>query len=393
MTKEEKYYKAIVAEFIKKIYTRKPWSKQRPRLTPRILYTKYHTNYRDLEIKHALDSAAAKLEADGIITVERLPYSSDILGMYLELDAIERIEDIAKDLGVIVRSSVSSRVYDLAERYEGLSRETDEALLELKDRMMKRPSSIDADTEENIFKGAAFLLENDRPLYIREASCLAYGSSKVMERLEPKLCSLLKTDSLEKYSVEKPDPLIQIRGRVDICMGDGSVLKAELFRSGLGFRAGDLDDTCRIIVRDDAFLTVENQVSFLRHCPTDTATMFLSGFANTAQIRLLKRIKRDNPGLIFLHFGDIDAGGLRILEHLRRETGIRIEPYHMGIEELKNPEYSTCLRPLENGDANNLEFMEGEFPELIRYMLESNCKLEQEIVSLYLEAAQRESKE
>lgn len=389
MPYKEAYYRKLVEAFIKKVYKRAPGSNKRPCLKPSAVYEQYDSDNRDLEKKHAVDSAAGKLEREGIVSVERLAYSSDILKVYLEIGSFGALEEIAKSLGIVVKDDASNKVDVLVQRYTGLSPEIDDALSGLRKRAAIDPSSVDTEAEELVLKGASFIVRNRKALYMREASCLEYGYSKEMERFEAKLCALLKTDSLERYNVAKPDPLIQLRGRVDIHLANGSILHADALRSGIGLRAGDIDDSCRIVVRDSMFLTVENQVSYLRHRPDDTAMMFLSGFANSAQIRLMKRVRADNPNLKFLHFGDIDAGGLRILEHLRKETGIAIEPYHMGIEELKDasPEISFCLRPLENEDEKNLRLMEGEFPDLAGYMIEHNCKLEQEIVSLKLEDA------
>ena len=138
-------------------------------------------------------------------------------------------------------------------------------------------------------------------------------------------------------------------------------------------------------MRDSALVTVENKTSYLRHLPEGMSSLFLSGYAAPAQIGVLRRIVTDNPGLKLYHFGDIDAGGLRILKHLRNELGVHIEPYHMGIEELKDPRYEKCLITLTENDRERLAALEQDFSELTRYMLANNCKLEQEIVSLYLE--------
>ncbi len=72
------------------------------------------------------------------------------------------------------------------------------------------------------------------------------------------------------------------------------------------------------------------------------------------------------------HFGDIDPDGFLILERLKGRTGIDFIPYHMGIDDLKK--YSSYTKTLESNDIKNSEIM--------KYMLDHNEKLEQEIISI-----------
>ena len=47
-----------------------------------------------------------------------------------------------------------------------------------------------------------------------------------------------------------------------------------------------------------------------------------------------EQIKQNSPGLTFLPFGDIDAGGFYIHDHLCRMTGIEFDMYYMSSGEL-----------------------------------------------------------
>ena len=86
----------------------------------------------------------------------------------------------------------------------------------------------------------------------------------------------------------------------------------------------------------------------------------------------------------FYHFGNIDVGGLRILNHLRTKTGIDIKPLMMNKETLiTNQKY---CKSLTNNDIKALKdmlesSMYMEFYDLIQYMLSEGIKLEQEIIS------------
>ncbi|MDD3655102.1 MAG: DUF2220 family protein [Desulfotomaculaceae bacterium] len=67
------------------------------------------------------------------------------------------------------------------------------------------------------------------------------------------------------------------------------------------------------------------------------------------------------------------------MEQLRRETGMDFQPYKMDLETLKK--YRDYARDLTENDRARLRKLKGsEFAEVIGYMLEHNCKLEQEAV-------------
>ena len=112
---------------------------------------------------------------------------------------------------------------------------------------------------------------------------------------------------------------------------------------------------------------------------------YLGGYANRYQRDFLKKIYFDNPALVYRHFGDIDAGGLYIHEHLCRVTGIPFQMYRMSRAELEDRRFRFCLRPLTEQDRIRLESLAKQeaYRDLAGYMLEHDVKLEQEIVSYY----------
>jgi hypothetical protein len=71
-------------------------------------------------------------------------------------------------------------------------------------------------------------------------------------------------------------------------------------------------------------ITVENATSFceltLLRRP-DVAAIYTGGFASPTAIDLLRAIRAADAGVPFFHWGDMDAGGLRILAHLRMQIG------------------------------------------------------------------------
>ena len=126
-------------------------------------------------------------------------------------------------------------------------------------------------------------------------------------------------------------------------------------------------------------MTVENLTSFHMADSKEVFLIYLGGFHNRIRREFIKKIHRQNPEIAFYHFGDIDAGGFYILEHLRRLTGVNFQPYHMDVVTLRKYQHYT-KRLTENDQERLKRLKDSEFAQVIDFMLEHNCKLEQEAI-------------
>lgn len=134
-------------------------------------------------------------------------------------------------------------------------------------------------------------------------------------------------------------------------------------------------------VRAINMFTIENLTSFDVFKQSNSVIVYLGGFHNRVKRELIKKVKHAATNLNCYHYGDIDAGGFYILNHLRKKTGIHFMPYMMTIEELKK--HKNNCKTLTNNDKKRLNAMLDnddflEFREVILYMLDNNIKLEQE---------------
>ena len=115
----------------------------------------------------------------------------------------------------------------------------------------------------------------------------------------------------------------------------------------------------------------------------------LGGFHNRTKRCFLKFLYQANHEKEYRHFGDIDAGGFYIFEHLKKKTGIPFETLHMNTGILKK--YAADCKKLTENDRRriarllecvatkqSLESIGEDYSETLRYMLEHDCKLEQE---------------
>ena len=106
-------------------------------------------------------------------------------------------------------------------------------------------------------------------------------------------------------------------------------------------------------------------------------------FHNKVRRDFIMKLYEQNPQKNYYHFGDIDAGGFRILEHLRNKTNVPFMPFCMDIDTLVK--YKDFRKKLTQNDKSNLEKLliydeYADYKETINFMVKNDCKLEQEVV-------------
>ncbi|HEX8844753.1 MAG TPA: Wadjet anti-phage system protein JetD domain-containing protein [Pyrinomonadaceae bacterium] len=134
-------------------------------------------------------------------------------------------------------------------------------------------------------------------------------------------------------------------------------------------------------------ITVENATSFSQlvalRAPRVLA-LYTGGFASPAVTSLLRRARAASPQTSLLHWGDLDAGGLRILAHLRASLATNIRPLAMDV--LTFEEHRDYTQSLTGEDRRALTRLRDspaltDCAELIDLLLAEGRKLEQEAVS------------
>ncbi|MDE6679297.1 MAG: DUF2220 domain-containing protein [Ruminococcus sp.] len=141
-----------------------------------------------------------------------------------------------------------------------------------------------------------------------------------------------------------------------------------------------LDNISSIEVMGNKVITIENLTTFNRFCEENAMVIYLGGYHNTHKRNFIRKLYVQNPDIAYYHYGDIDVGGFYILLHLRNKTGIHFLPYNMDIATLQ--QYSDLTKQLTDNDRKRLQnWTDKEFSQVIQYMLDNNCKLEQEAIS------------
>lgn len=243
--------------------------------------------------------------------------------------------------------------------------------------------------------------KKDRECFFREFSMMVYGDSKVFEQLQGSILEICRdfgeendTD-FEYFGILKQPQTILLKGCARIRM-PGCEADLRYLKQGIGIAGQDL----HLLSFDPACLptkviTVENLTAFYRFEEDDALMIYLGGFAGSGRVELLRKLKEIGQDTVFYHFGDIDAGGIRIFMDLRSRTGIDFHPMHMGVRELKKYEKharsltaadKAALLALQKSLEEDLEagsLCETDFHTLrktVEEMLHTGKKLEQEIV-------------
>ena len=112
--------------------------------------------------------------------------------------------------------------------------------------------------------------------------------------------------------------------------------------------------------------------------------IYLAGYHSLRISKYLSKIDRPEEKE-WLHFGDIDPDGYMILRNLRNKTGLDFKPYQMSEEILST--YKKYSKKLERQDRTKAKTLIAEefYPNVLKYMLENDMKLEQEVVVIEME--------
>lgn len=405
MSEKERYITEILGRLLKKYYKRELQYGQakiarRIQLNIREVYPKYEKPDADMEVKEAVNRAARTLEEMEYIGVSCLPYSDDVEKIYLNAGKIGEIEAwLEGEFGILARPAALDGMNRLLEEYAHRGELTTYYCGKLRYDMEHSALVWDVKKARELLKMLAFLQDNERELYVREASVLVYGDSKhfEQERYEA-VCGIIREalgkpaaeaeaqdEILQLYHIFNVEQEISVKGDFLIEM-EGYSLETRYFSGGLSLSTRDIRKIRKIAIRTPNLVTVENKTSFYRFEREGFSEFYLGGYANRYQVELLKKIYGDNPGCRFWHFGDIDVGGFQIHQHLCEATGIGFRLFCMGTQELCNEKFNPALLELTENDAIRAGKLAEKptYLEVLQEMLRRGVKMEQEMISLAL---------
>ncbi|PKM87166.1 MAG: hypothetical protein CVU87_10140 [Firmicutes bacterium HGW-Firmicutes-12] len=345
-----------------------------------------YVDHANFEVFQAVNEAVDVLSRKKLISA-RVNQANVCTEVHLNLAAIDQAYQY---MGRTQKRDINNAVIKLLEHYKEknviLKAFCETQLARIRENKTVQILNDDLQEFENVLLAVERLLEVEVETFARDFSVRVFKDSKLFDRISSKVVNLLyeygdfpeKDKVLESLNTIKNPTYVNFKG-AGVLIISGQHIDLNTLRSDMAISSSMLEDIEEITITGKSVMTIENLTSFHRAENKDTFFIYLGGFHNRIRREFIKRIHNQNPRTEFYHFGDMDAGGFYILEHLRRQTGVNFKPYKMDLETLK--EYQEYSKSLTENDRDRLKKLKGnEFGEVIDYMLNNNCKLEQEAI-------------
>lgn len=246
----------------------------------------------------------------------------------------------------------------------------------------------DFDSFKDILLAIQKIEENETEIFIRDFSISIFGDSKRLEKIKSSIESILKNygeiesdDILAEFNILKTPTYVFVKGNALIHF-KSQILNLSELSGDIGLSTQTLKEIEKIEVLGERVITIENLTTFHDFEQNEDFIIYLAGFHNSVKRDFLKKIFETNNQKKYFHFGDIDAGGFYIFEHLKNKTSIPFEKMNMDIETLKK--FKEKTKSLTKEDVKRLSKLSenAEYKEICEYMIKNNCKLEQEAFGL-----------
>lgn len=350
----------------------------------------------DLIGKQALFSQAEALEREGLISVDWKAVGHEISRIHFpveHMDALclrEGVENPRKRL-LQVQASIESRRKVVSARwllnyYDELSEQLQRGNIPVngEDELLLQVLEAIAGLKSEVWK--------------RVFSTMVLGSSKLFEqKYEERVLTILRKYSpLSKEGMDRHEILAEHKiltysqtlvwkGPVVCELDTGAVWDASVMEYGVVVNAQTLEHMRPVGIRSvKKIITIENQANYESMVyGADTLYIFTHGFFSPKERVFLQKLgELAKPGTEFLHWGDMDFGGIRIFQFIKGNVFPLVKPYRMGKEEFEQELRAghDSLMELTKEKREKLEKMDaGELEELKRCILESGVEIEQEV--------------
>ncbi len=342
------------------------------------------------ELFSEVNSQVSSLEREGLITVKRKKRgkidTEVISSVTLVLDKLEQCYHV---LGRQPKADKNAAIKKLLNQYCDrtllLGNYCKEQVKRLSENK-KVQYSDDLEKLEQILKVLAEIESIEEETFVRNFSIRVLGDSKAFEHIKAAVVSLLceygdypdKECVLQDLNIVNNPGYVYVKGNGTVTIS-GQTIDFGRIHGDFGLSSAVLDDIEKVEISASKVITIENLTTFNSFMDKDAFIVYLGGYHNSIRRNMIRKIYENNPDKKYYHYGDIDAGGFYILLDLRRKTGIPFAPLNMNLETIKK--YRDYTKKLTENDRTRLKnLLGGEFDEVINYMLENDCKLEQEAI-------------
>ena len=345
----------------------------------------------NFELFSDVNSQMASIEKKGLITVKRKKRgkidTEVISAVTLDVDSLDRCYRIlGRQPKADKNAAIKKLLNEFCDRTPLLHDFCEEQFRRLEENK-KVKYSDDLERLERILKVLAEIENVEEETFIRNFSIRVLGDSKAFEHIKTAVVTLLceyggypdKECVLQDLNIVNNPGYVYVKGKGTITIS-GQTIDFGRLDGDFGLSSAVLDDIEKVEISASKVITIENLTTFNSFVDNDALIIYLGGYHNSIRRNMIRKIYEDNPDKQYFHYGDIDAGGFNILLDLRRKTGISFAPLNMDIETIKK--YRNFTKKLTENDKTRLKnLLGGEFDKVINYMLENDCKLEQEAIN------------
>lgn len=371
-------------------------------IKPEKVYPDYNGDYTDYDVVNQFNQDMQQLADMNYIILEYVKKSRVIDKIKLN---IILLADIYSSLGREDITGKRSREIELYLKYKGNHYIIDAFCDEQVDRLMHyKNAKFTSDIAVNILELLKYILNNTQDIMERELSITVLGDTKLFKNsYRSRVCKIIQEYGnqemnlsvldmngasekekaiLEEYRIFSNPSYVFFKGNVEIFYDDGVSIKVTPDKP-IAILSETIAGINTIKIYSDRIITVENLTAYNRIKDSTSTFIYLSGYHNTAKQNFLKKIAEHNSSVLWYHFGDIDPDGFFILKNLIEKTGIPFTPRYMDVEQLRK--YQKYCKNLEKNDIVKAQTLVelGFCRDVMEFMLENDCKLEQEIISLY----------
>lgn len=357
-------------------------------------YPEYKNRY-DHESYKAIHTAIERLRADGLIEANK----NDV-GHFTKIKLqIEHVEECYHALGQLSIPEKCKKVVAAIQPFEKSTSSLVQTIVaEWENKVInfeELPYNIKYDSirAADILKALQGIFQLNKETYMRNFSTAIFKDSKkfkakykstVENILFDNTEAIVKKEKiLEYYNLYENPTYVLIKGNAEIYFQTSKIFLGEI-QDGIALSNASLEDIKKIIIHAEKVITVENLTTYHDSDEADAVRIYLGGYHNASKQKLLEKIYSENINCQYYHKGDLDVYGFLILENLREKTKIPFEAMQMDLQTLKRFKSARLYKPLESSDRKIIQKKIGgqleKYKEVLQFMIENNCKVEQESV-------------
>jgi hypothetical protein len=247
----------------------------------------------------------------------------------------------------------------------------------------------DNQSTKDIMLALSRIVVQDKEIPRRIFSIQLFNDSKKLERMETRLARIMldfggyssEMDVLSQANIIKNPSYVFMKGSA-VLYCNGERMDLEMLGGEIGLASSIIDNLEVDCTDAKRVVTIENLTTFHTYIPNSELVIYLGGYHNEVRRKLLIKVYKTCRNIHFYHWGDIDLGGFRIFNHLRKKTEIPFKPMFMDRETLIRYKESTKKIEDERYLESLSRLIEDEeyrvFWDVVEYMLDEKVKLEQE---------------